>query len=187
MNETIRYATCNHCGSNLEIIHDPSVTHTRILEKLERTTDTLADDVKILQLQNDLQLLDREWERYRETVCFRSENGTLSEPSAAFPAVVRGVTIGGGIILCMAVWLGNLPWGMALLGIAVPILGNYAAHSYAGGLRDYRRAKERYQSRRYGLVAAIASLRGSPEPPRKRPAFPARIRIPFMRSGRVES
>src|SRR6478736_7918389 len=81
IDETIRYVTCNYCNAQLEVIHDATVTHTKQLERLERTTDQLANKLQVLELQNDLEQLDSEWEKFREATLTRDDNGQLREPS----------------------------------------------------------------------------------------------------------
>ena len=39
IDETIRFVTCNYCNARLEVVHDTTVTHTRQLDKIEKTTD----------------------------------------------------------------------------------------------------------------------------------------------------
>ncbi|MGL5018396.1 MAG: hypothetical protein ACRDBP_09700, partial [Luteolibacter sp.] len=75
IDESIRYVTCNYCNARLEVVHDPSVTHTRQLDKIERTTDRLADNLKVIELQNDLERLDREWDNQRQGYLVRGKNG----------------------------------------------------------------------------------------------------------------
>jgi len=184
VDETIRYATCNHCGSSLEIVHDPSVTHTRILEKLERRTDALAGDLKVIQLQNDLELLDREWDRFREKVCRRDENGKWVEPS---DIGVRGAGVLAVIVGAILMISGTGGVGI-VAGIALAVIGGIATSSSGSTEgRDYRSTRDRYLRRRHELLNEIARLREPTtpvraSPPRFRsPQEPARV--PFKRSG----
>jgi DNA-directed RNA polymerase subunit RPC12/RpoP len=75
--EEVRFVTCNYCQSKLEIVRDASVTHTRVLEKLERTTERIAGNLKVIELQNDLERLDREWERVRQSLMTRGKDDTF--------------------------------------------------------------------------------------------------------------
>lgn len=61
--------TCNFCGSKLEVVHDESVTHTLLLKDI-------AADLKVIQLQNDLEKLDREWAVRRETFMVAGKDAT---------------------------------------------------------------------------------------------------------------
>jgi len=61
--DDVRFLTCNYCHSKLELVRDVSVTHTRVLEKIERTSDRIAGNLKVIELQNDLERLDRDGNR----------------------------------------------------------------------------------------------------------------------------
>src|SRR6478752_3378335 len=83
IDEGLRYVTCNYCHCRLEVVHDATVTHTRQLDKIERTTEQLANNLKVIELQNDLERLDREWDSQRESLLVRNKHGRVSEPSSA--------------------------------------------------------------------------------------------------------
>ena len=38
VDEGIRFVTCNYCGARLEIVHDATTTHSRLLDKIEKRT-----------------------------------------------------------------------------------------------------------------------------------------------------
>lgn len=91
--DSLRFVTCNYCHARLEVVHDPTVTHTRLLEKLERHSDQLVDEMKMLRFQNDLEQLDREWLDYRKSTFPCRPNGTPVEPS------VGGSVMGGIMVI----------------------------------------------------------------------------------------
>ena len=51
VDESIRFGTCNYCHARLEIVHDPTVTHTRLLEDIALNTGRSADRLHVLELQ----------------------------------------------------------------------------------------------------------------------------------------
>jgi DNA-directed RNA polymerase subunit RPC12/RpoP len=161
IDESIRYVTCNYCNARLEVVHDPTVTHTRQLDKIERTTDRLADNLKVIELQNDLERLDREWDNQRIGLLVRGKNGHVSEPSSI------GSMVGGVIaILFGIIWMGfasslNAPaffplFGLVFIGAAIfgMINGTAKANAYQNGLRDYEFKRQR-------LVARLEQERGN--------------------------
>ena len=93
IDESIRFVTCNYCNARLEVVHDATVTHTRQLDKIERTTDQLAGNMKVIELQNDLERLDREWDNQRNSLLVRGKNGHVSEPSST------GSMVGGVVMI----------------------------------------------------------------------------------------
>ena len=159
VDETIRFVTCNYCHARLEIVHDSSVTHTRQLDKISRTTDELAAKVKILELQNDLECLDREWDNLRGTLLVRGKDGHASEPSAA------GAVIGGLIAIIFGIFFmsvaGKIGAGgifplFGLLFIGFAIFGIIRTSAKAS---EFQTARDRYQSARARLVDRLESER----------------------------
>lgn len=154
VDESLRFVTCNYCHARLEVVHDPTVTHTRLLEKLERRTDQLAGDVKVLQLQNDLEQLDREWALYREAALIRGQNGEVAEPSMA-RSVGGGIfAILGGIAFLVVVGaMGNTAFG--LFGLVFIGFGVYSISAGSSKAEAFNEFRERYQARRFVLVRKI--------------------------------
>ena len=159
IDESIRFVTCNYCHARLEIVHDPTVTHTRQLDKIEKTTDQLANKVRVLELQNDLERLDREWDNRRKSLLVRNKHGAVSEPSSASSLIGGMIMAGFGIF-----WIGmtgsiGAPsffplLGLLFIGLAVfsMIHGTTKAGAYKKGLDDY-------EARRRQLVNRIESER----------------------------
>lgn len=161
IDESVRFVTCNYCHARLEVVHDATVTHTRQLDKIEKTTDQLANKVRVLELQNDLEQLDREWDSRRETLLVRNKHGNVSEPSAA------GSMIGGMIAVVFGIfWIsmassmgapGFFPlFGLVFIGAAV--FGMINGTAKAGTFRD---AQGAYESRRRELIERLERERNS--------------------------
>ncbi|WP_348212905.1 hypothetical protein [Luteolibacter sp.] len=161
IDESIRFVTCNYCNARLEVVHDSTVTHTRQLDKIEKTTDQLVNKVKVLELQNDLERLDREWDNRRETLLVRNKHGNVSEPSSA------GSMIGGMIAIVFGIfWIsmaasigapGFFPlFGLVFIGVAVFNMVNGTAKAGA-----YRNHQSDYESRRQQLIDRIERERNS--------------------------
>jgi len=68
--ETIRYATCSHCGARLEVMRDATVIHTRVMREPVAQIGGIRDEVRLLRLQGELERYDRAWEiqRLREKI-----------------------------------------------------------------------------------------------------------------------
>jgi hypothetical protein len=154
VDESIRFVTCNYCNARLEVVHDTTVTHTRQLDKIERTTEQLAGNLKIIELQNDLERLDREWDNQRNGLLVRGKDGHISEPSSV------GTIIAGIIgILFGIFWMGltsslNAPvffpfFGLVFIGVAIfgMINGTTKANAYQDGLRAYEVKRQRLVAR----------------------------------------
>ena len=154
IDESIRFVTCNYCNARLEVVHDATITHTRQLDKIERTTEQLADNLKVIELQNDLERLDREWDNQRTSLLVRGKNGHVSEPSSV------GSMVGGIIMIVFGVfWMSmvssmNAPsffplFGLVLIGVAIfnMVTGTAKANAYQNSLHEYEFKRQRLIAR----------------------------------------
>ncbi|MGB6223120.1 MAG: hypothetical protein WBG04_18975 [Haloferula sp.] len=155
MNEDIRFVNCNYCGAKLEVVHDSTTTHTRVLAKLEKQSEEMAGDLKVIRLQNELEKLDREWERETQGYMVTSRNGHRSVPSTG-GSVVGGV----GAIIFAVIWMslaGSMgaptPFVMfGLLFIGIAIFGMAKSSSKAGA---YQNGLSKMNERRAKLIREI--------------------------------
>ncbi len=160
IDESIRFATCNYCGANLEIIHDETTTHSKLLEEMGWKTDKIARKVDVLELESDLGQMDRAWEEYREKVSTRDEQGRLIEPEksvAMFSALVA-VLAGVGFVIWSFVESNLLIALPGLVSIPMGWLGIKQARRKA---EDYRVQRYRYQTARKSLLHRLESKRQS--------------------------
>ena len=102
VDESIRFVTCNFCGARLEIVHDETTTHSRLLQELGEKTDRMAGEIKVLRLQNELEQLEREWQTAREGLMISGKNGNRSVPSLAGSLFTGAMMIIIGIIAMTA-------------------------------------------------------------------------------------
>jgi len=159
--DDVRFLTCNYCHSKLEVVRDVSVTHTRVLEKIEQTTDRIAGNLKVIELQNDLERLDREWEATRQGMLVRGEHGEVSEPSAV-GAVFGGILlmIGGVMFALFSANMGGAPGFFPLFGIGIAVAGLFKSISGSARASDFRNLQATYQAKRWKLARRIDEERG---------------------------
>jgi hypothetical protein len=162
--DDIRFLTCNFCGSRLEVVRDPTTTHTRLLDELHRKTEVMEGKIHIIELQNELELLDRNWDRYRESCLTRDKDGTLSEPSLAAAQVIGyGSLIIAGVILllCLFNWnSGGILIGLIVMGGFI-IFGVFNLIHGTETARSYEGTKLTYQLRRSTLLKTIQKARNN--------------------------
>ncbi|MEO7101438.1 MAG: hypothetical protein ABI162_18955 [Luteolibacter sp.] len=158
IDETIRYVTCNYCHARLEIVHDETITHSRQLDKIQHTTDQLAGKLKVLELQNDIEHLDREWEKFRNSVLTRTENGQVSEPSSAgsILAGIIGLVVG---ILWIVFWTSNGGSPFALVGLLFIGIALFGMKRGCDKAELYRVQSYRYSSARKSLLQRLDQAR----------------------------
>ena len=155
IDETIRFVTCNYCNARLEVVHDKTVTHTKQLDKIERTTEQLANNLKVIELQNDLERLDREWENQRNGLLVRGKDGSLTEPSAAGSMVVGVIVIAFGIFWTVKASGMGAPGFFPLFGLVFIGFALFGMISGAAKAGQYRNEQAAYQGRRDALIARI--------------------------------
>lgn len=158
----IRFLTCNFCGSRLEIVREATTTHSRLLDELHRKTDRMEGKLRLLELQNELELLDRNWDRYRESCLTRDPQGGFIEPNLAGSQVLGygALTLGGVILLFCLANLNTTNGAQSLFFVI--ILAGFGIHqlrSSSEKARSFNGAKISYQLRRSTLIRSIQELR----------------------------
>lgn len=161
IDESIRYVTCNYCNARLEVVHDPSVTHTRQLDKIERTTDRLADNLKVIELQNDLERLDREWDNQRQGYLVRGKNGHVSEPSTLGSMSTGIILIAFGIFWTALTLSGSAPAFFPLFGLLFIGIGFFTMVTGTSKAKAYQNGLHQYEFHRQRLVARLERERGN--------------------------
>jgi len=162
IDESIRYVTCNYCNTRLEVVHDQTVTHTRLLDKIERTTDRMANNLKVIELQNDLERLDREWESQRRGFMIRTKDGHLSEPSSAGSVVFGIILVGFGIVWITITGNGHMPGIFPLFGFAFIGLACFNLVRGANKASAYQARRSQYHDERQRLISRLDAERGDP-------------------------
>jgi hypothetical protein len=63
VSEEAKFATCRFCSAQLAIEYSPGATFTRVLEVLCRQTADTARDLEAVKLHQELEQLDRNWQK----------------------------------------------------------------------------------------------------------------------------
>ncbi|MES2476920.1 MAG: hypothetical protein V4640_14145 [Verrucomicrobiota bacterium] len=155
VDETIRYVTCNYCHARLEVVHDASVTHTRQLADIARNTGEMAERIKLLELQNDLERLDREWASRRETLLVRNKDGHTSVPSSA-ASIIGGIfIIGFGLVWIVFASSMGAPSIFPLFGIAFVGFAIFNMITGANKAATYQNLEAEHEMKRRSLIQRI--------------------------------
>ncbi|MBX9622557.1 MAG: hypothetical protein K2X82_01965 [Gemmataceae bacterium] len=138
------YATCGHCGARLAVRRTASATYTEVLEKLDRTTDAIAGHLATIARQNEVERVDREWERERAR--YVGKDG--GEPQPVLGLVWGFLVAGFGVFWMTGAASIGAPSGFVLFGlvfIIVPLTVGLSGLNTAGAYRaaeaDYRRRR----------------------------------------------
>ncbi|MGC4017428.1 MAG: hypothetical protein QM755_23380 [Luteolibacter sp.] len=115
--------------------------------------------MKILQLQNDLERLDREWESTRQSLLIQGQDGGRSEPSWGGAVGVGIVTMLGGVVFAMFAGGNGFPSFFPLFGVGLALIGFIRMVMGCSKASDFREESERYLILREQLVRRIEQKR----------------------------
>ncbi len=158
--EDTRFATCNHCSSQLAVQHTDSATFTQRITDLESSTQRLEERVELIQLQNELREAEKEWTIFRERILTRGKTGELMEPTMASVHGARffcALLVAGGTLL--------MAWGKEMelvYGFIAVVVGIGVFLGSLGAKRrtvSYRMAKNAHLMRRDELLRKIETAR----------------------------
>ena len=165
VDENVRYVTCNYCHARLEVVHDTSVTHTRLMEQIHESTQRMAGNLGVIELQNDLERLDREWEQQKEGYMVRGKNGNRYLPSAGGSIFQGAITIVFGIFW-MSATSGFFDRGapgvfsiFPLFGLLIIGGGIYTIFSGSSKASAHQAAEQDFQQQRARLIRQIEEAR----------------------------
>lgn len=162
----IRFVTCGYCHSELEIIRDSDTIHTEVLKRIDSRTQQMQGSLKVIEVQNEIERLDREWEMWRERHLPKTRDGFVLEPQPVNDPIPMSTCLRGGLGLgfMAATTAGFLGSNWSVVGIL--FLGSLAAMIVLHFLSRptstqvwYQRAKTKYLARRHVLLSDLAEAR----------------------------
>lgn len=154
----VEYANCRHCGSSLRIRRTESAVFTELLQGMQAQVDQLAQNAERLQLQNDLLILDRDWERRAAELAIRGKYGHSHPPSQIGAAFVGIIGTGFGVFWTTAVAQTDAPRLMVAFGmlfIAIAIVSSIVISVKSS---RYQQLQRKYQEQRADLNRRLRSL-----------------------------
>jgi DNA-directed RNA polymerase subunit RPC12/RpoP len=156
--ESARYVTCGHCGSQLVIRRTESAHFTEVLQRLDERTEQMSESLEAIQLQNELERIDREWQIEREKYRIEGRNGTSTLPSggSALVAVIAGVVavLFGVVWTNMASSMGAPGW-FPFFGLIFILAAFVGVASNVMKASRYSRAEQTYLRRREEVLRRL--------------------------------
>ena len=117
----LRYATCQFCGSRLEVRFAGGEVFTEVLDASNDGDRQIAHDLQLIKLQNELNRLDQEWALERER--FRNHNGRgpvwPSEPNGCKSGAIGLFVVAFGLLWIIGAASAGAPVPFVLFGVAV--------------------------------------------------------------------
>lgn len=147
VDESVRFVTCRYCSSRLEIVHDPTVAYSKVLEEVVQRQDSMEREVRILKLERELRRLEERWESYRQASCSRLKDGRLVEPSVLSGYVA--FLIGGvAMIIVTRYFFEVSAIGGGLAGLVVGVIAYFIGRGLIQSANRFQRARYNYLQER---------------------------------------
>lgn len=127
-----KFVTCRHCGSSLRVQSNHDVVFTEVMETLRQHSDQLSKNTEMLRVQNELKLLDQEWEHEVSRLMIRDSKGNQQIPSRMGSVVGGAILIAFGVLWTLFATAAFPPMGLfGLLFLGVGIFSTIRAYNSA--------------------------------------------------------
>lgn len=154
--ENVEYVACRYCQAQLHVQRNQSVVFTEVLQSLQQQTERLVDNTDILRIQNEIALLDREWEQQTAGLMVRGKHGRVSVPdknSAVFGGIF--LTVFGLFWTCLA---GAMFPPIALFGILFIVFGLVNVRKQHDNAERYSQLQAAHEIKRNKLRRQLDSI-----------------------------
>ncbi|MGA7733434.1 MAG: hypothetical protein WCD37_19400 [Chloroflexia bacterium] len=148
ISEGTNFVTCGHCGSQLAVRRNESALYTERLEKLEGRTDTIADELRRLKMQQELNQLDDDWASEKEGYMIAQRGGARYLPDE--PLAMLGVGISFVSLIVLGVMMLAIPNGFQFMCLPLLLFGGITAwvgYDYFSKLNAYKQGQANYWQR----------------------------------------
>lgn len=154
---SVEYVNCRHCGSALHVRRTESVVFTEVLESLKQQSDRIAENTEMLRIQNEIALLDREWEQEAAGLMIRDKHGRSHTPDSGPMALI----VGGGVVAFGLFWTvlaGMMFPPMALFGLVFIAIAVSSLISHQSKAKRYQELQHEHDLKRDELMSRLRSM-----------------------------
>lgn len=160
--ESVRFVTCTHCGTPLEIVREATQAHSRILQQIQTATQDHSRRLEVVESENELLQIDKEWATVRERLCGRSRSGALNDsPMAGCIGPGVSISVGG---LAFVIGLCSNPedflFPSALFFTLALVFGIILWLSATRAQKEFAQLHGKYVESRRNLVQKIDQAKG---------------------------
>ena len=153
-----RFVTCQFCQSHLEVKRTDSSIFTEEVAKIADNTERMAESLEVIELQNEIERVDREWAQMEAGYIMQGKNGP-QRPSSSLFGLAFAIFF-AGVCFWMAVQASDGPGGIfALVPAGMGVFALVAAVMNMSKGAELEQAEERHRTRRAGLVAKLQRAR----------------------------
>ena len=158
--EGTRFVTCQFCQSNLEVKRTDSSVFTEEVAKIAENTGRMAESLEVIELQNEIERLDREWAQKEASYIVHGKNGPVRPSSSAFGMAfaVFFACVCFGMAIFMSNIAGSFHGGFSVMGLVPVGMGVFALVAAAKNMNqgaELEKAVAIHQARRAELVAKL--------------------------------
>lgn len=154
-----RFLTCQFCHSELAVKHTGSAAYTEVIEQIAATTNQMAGNLKVIELQNELERLDREWADHRENFYVSGKHGHRTPPNRAGALIAACVVIPFLLFWIVTASTMHAPSIFPLFGLGVALLIVYQLVTTFKKAEGLDSAQSEYQSQRQRIIRQIDEAR----------------------------
>lgn len=157
-----RFVTCQFCHSPLEVKRTDTSIFTEEVARIAKNTEQMAGSLGVIELQNDIERLDREW-MASQPVTFDKNGRPMGEPTPGAAAFQMGFAIFFAVV-CFGMAAGMTSFGAGFMGIVPVGMGIFAIVAAIMGIGragNHQTRKDAYLQQRAALVERLESMRRS--------------------------
>jgi uncharacterized Zn finger protein (UPF0148 family) len=155
---TTRFVTCKFCGTQLTVQHTDSSVFTRAVQELTDATASLARDVRVMQVDKEIEELDRSWAKHRATFVVREASGNEVEPTRETGITIILLGVMAAIAVAVIGWVLNEN-AVAALFILPLGAGIFIGRKHLGVARLFEEMTSTYRDKRRELQEKRLRLR----------------------------
>jgi len=160
VSESTRFVTCQFCQSNLEVKRTDSSIFTEEVAKIAENTGRMAESLEVIELQNEIERVDREWSQTEAGYTVHGKNGPQRPSSSLFglafaiffACVCFGMSVFASQMLGPGIFA-LVPAGMGIFALVAAVMNMTKGE-------ELEQAQERHRARRAELVAKLQRARG---------------------------
>lgn len=160
VSESTRFVTCQFCQSNLEVKRTDSSIFTEEVAKIAENTGRMAESLEVIELQNEIERVDREWSQTEAGYTVHGKNGPQRPSSSLFglafaiffACVCFGMSVFASQMLGPGIFA-LVPAGMGIFALVAAVMNMTKG-------AELEQAQERHRARRAELVAKLQRARG---------------------------
>jgi len=158
ISEGTRFVTCQFCHSSLEVKRTESSVFTEEVAKIAENTGRMAESLEVIELQNEIERLDREWTQKEAGYIVHGKNGP-HRPSSSLFGMAFAIFF-ACVCFGMAVSVANYPGGIfALFPAGMGIFAIFMGIQNMNKGAELEKAESMHQTRRAELLAKLQQAR----------------------------